>query len=113
MRLGPYVLETVADKLHQEGIHFFPNWIIADNKAPRQWQEVRLVELDPNSPIYRAAKAIEDPTEDGDAFLCELATNSATASAARADSQLQRVRGALKDAIAILDEPKDAEVAEA
>jgi len=112
-RLGPYVLETVAEKLHQEGIDFFPNWIIAGNTAPRQYHQVRLVELNPNSPIYRAAKAIEDPTEDGDAFLCGLATSSATASAARADSQLQRVRGALEDAIAILDEPEDADVAEA
>ena len=111
-RLGPYVLETVAEKLHQEGIDFFPEWVIKENSAPRQHHEVRLVELNPNSPIYRAMKAIQDPTEDGDAFLCGLATSSPAATAARVEGRLKRVRGAIEDAIAILNEPDDADAAD-
>lgn len=109
-RLGPYVLKAVGDGLHQEGIEFFPRWVIEDNVAPRQHHLVRLIALDPSSPIYKAARAVEDPTSDGDDFLRSLATSSPTATAARVEDQLKRVRGALDDAIAILDEPEDAEV---
>ena len=108
-RLGPYVLEAVGERLHQEGIEFFPTWVIKDNNAPRQHHAVRLIELNPNSPIYKAVRAVDDPTGDGDDFLRGLATSSATATAARVENQLKRVRGALADALAILDEPEDAD----
>ena len=108
-RLGPYVLEAVAERLHQEGIEFFPAWVIKDNSAPRQHHSVRLVDLNPSSPIYKAVRAVEDPTDDGDDFLRGLATSSPTATAARIEDQLKRVRGALEDAVAILDEPEDAD----
>lgn len=110
-RLGPYVLADIATQLHQEGLDYFPAASLDDNAAPRQWHEVRLVLRDSSSPIYKAMKAIEDPTEDGDAFLVDLGTSAPAATAARAEGRLERVRGALQDAIAILDEPTDAEPA--
>lgn len=108
-RLGPYVLENVAEKLRQEGIDFFPEHVIRDNPAPRQHQEVRLVALDPNGPIFRLMKAIQDPTQDGDDFLRALGAGSSAAGLARLESRLERVRGALEDAVAALDEPDDAD----
>lgn len=107
-RLGPYVLADIASQLHQEGLDYFPAHTLDDNPAPRQWHEVRLVLRDPGSPIYKAMKAIEEPTEDGDTFLSDLGTGAATATAARAEDRLERVRGALQDALAILNEPSNA-----
>ena len=110
-RLGPYVLEDIANQLRQEGLEYFPRLTLDDNPAPRQWHPVRLILANPASPIYKAMKAIEDPTEDGDAFLADLGTSAPVATAARAEQKLQRVRGALQDALAVLDEPDDAETA--
>lgn len=108
-RLGPYVLKDVSDTLKREGLDFFPRDTIENNPAPRQWEAVRIVEIDPNSPIYKAMKAIEVPAPDGDVFLISLATQSAAADAARLQSRVQRARGAIEDALAILNEPDDVE----
>lgn len=108
-RLGPYVLADIAKNLEREGIAYFPADVIDDNKAPRQWEEVRLLFADQNNPIFKALKAITDPTTDGDTFLTTLAgAGNPIADVARLDDRLTRARGAIEDALAILDEPTDA-----
>ncbi|WP_159807755.1 hypothetical protein [Cellulomonas citrea] len=110
-RLGPYVLQDIAKGLEREGIAYFPSVTIDDNKAPRKWEEVRLILADQSNPIYKALRAIEDPNADGDAFLVSLAAaGTPVADVARYEDRLKRTRGALEDALAILDEPSDAEV---
>ena len=110
-RLGPYVLQDIAKGLEREGIAYFPSVMIDGNKAPRKWEEVRLVLADQGNPIYKALRAIEDPNSDGDLFLVSLAaTGTPVADVARFENRMKRARGALEDALAILDEPADAEV---
>ena len=112
-RLGPYVLQDIAKGLEREGIAYFPSAVIDHNEAPRQGELVRLVLSDQNSPIYRAMRAIQDPTSDGDKFLASLTVEgSPIADVARFEDQMERTRGALQDALAILNEPSSAGVEE-
>lgn len=59
-RLGTGVLKSMADHLHENGLGFFPGWVLNDNPSPRQWEEVHVYERD-GSPASVVLDAVSDP----------------------------------------------------
>lgn len=73
-RLGKYVIEEIARKLHGEGLGYFPSWVLDDNEFPRQHQELRVYRN--GTVLAELVKAIEDPSDHGDDRLRETALES-------------------------------------
>ncbi len=69
-RLGKYVLAAIEQTLSEHGIGYFPETAFS-HPAPRQHHEVRLYLRD--SEIGKAVDAVLHPSQDGDAFLREIA----------------------------------------
>lgn len=69
-KLGPLVLNSVAEKLVGQGIGYFPEWVIDANDMPRGRQEVRVFLKD--SQLGRIVQSVLEPTDTGDRRLLEL-----------------------------------------
>lgn len=59
-RLGVTVLRSMADHLSENGLGFFPAWVLNDNPEPRQWNELHVYERD-NTPRSAVLDAVADP----------------------------------------------------
>lgn len=60
-RLGKTVLQSMANHLSENGLGFFPGWVLSDeNPEPRQWQEIWVYERD-NTPRSAVLDAVSDP----------------------------------------------------
>lgn len=73
-RLGKGVLEELATKVRGIGAEYFPNYVLDSNESPRGSDEVRLVLAD--SQVGKLVRAIQDPTESGDALLGNIAEDN-------------------------------------
>lgn len=61
-RLGKGVLAQMNSHLRDNGLGFFPGWVLSeDNPEPRQWQEIWLYERD-----HTAKSAVLDAVSDPD-----------------------------------------------
>ncbi len=105
-RLGPNVLGTIREQLKQEGLEYFPAWVLDSNSAPRKTQTVRICKLDTASAVFKIVQAVQEPTEAGDEALRQLETGP-TALALATSDKLERLRAAIEDAMSILKEDEE------
>ena len=76
-KLGPRVLNDVAQKLAGQGLGYFPRHVIDNNDLPRAWEEVRVYPKD--SPVGKVIQAVMEPTETGDRYLLEASGSDSSA----------------------------------
>lgn len=60
-RLGRTVLQSMANHLSENGLGFFPSWVLSEgNPQPRQWEEIWVYERD-NTARSAVLDAVSDP----------------------------------------------------
>lgn len=74
-KLGKLIMGRIALELASHGLGYFPLEVIESNAAPRQHQVVRLYRKG-NNAAAKAIEAVLTPSDNGDAFLAELSSDS-------------------------------------
>jgi len=91
-RLGVTVLSSMAEHLTENGLGFFPAWVLTDNPEPRQWNEVHVYERD-NTPRSAVLDAVADPENNDLRTALDMFTDSVTDfSKLSADQKMTLVR---------------------
>lgn len=91
-RLGTRVLVDIARVLRASGLGYFPLDVLSPSaEEPRQWDQVRVFEE--SSKLGRIIAAIQDPDEESDSFLLEVADSEAGDAAVLLD-QIRTLLGA-------------------
>lgn len=76
-RLGKHVLSQMGDHLTENGLGFYPAWVLTeDNTEPRQWQEFWVYERD-HTPRSVVLDAMGDPDNHDLAAALDLFNQSA------------------------------------
>jgi len=82
-RLGVRVLAEIGSALADEGLGYFPAWVLENNEVPRYGDVVRVYSK--NSPVGTLIDAVQEPTEPGDERLREVARGESA-------EKLERIR---------------------